>query len=111
VAEQTYTYYTPDHPEGVVVADAALDGLGKAWILGAYRHPDYPSPANVRVGNAGIKVWMVMNWLKLADGNVDEVRHRYPGVLEPEDVKAAQWYYERHKDWIDHRLKEEAEVV
>ena len=109
--KQTYTYYTPEKPQGEVVKDAELVGRGKAWTLGAYRHPTYPSPANVRVGDAGIKVWMVIQWLRLADGRVDDLRNRYAGVLEPEDVEAAKWYYGRHEDWIDQRLKEEAEII
>lgn len=109
--KQTYTYYTREHPEGFVVVDEPLAGHAKAWTLGAYKHPTYPSPANVRVGNAGIKVWMVIQWLKLSGGRVDEVRQRYAGMLEPEDIAAAKWYYARHKDWIDQRLKEEAEIA
>ena len=105
--KQTYTYYSPEEPTGRVVEDAPLSGLGKVWTLGAYQHPTYPSPLNVRVGGAGIKVWMVINWLQLCGDNVDEVLHRYPGTLEREDVEAARWYYETYKSDIDERLAEE----
>ena len=107
---QTYTYYSPTHPEGEAVADAPLAGRGKAWTLGAYKHPTYPSPENVRVGDAGIKVWMVILWLQLSDNSVDTLRERYSQVLAPEDIDAAKWYYENQKEWIDHRLREEEEA-
>ena len=107
---QTYTYYSPDRPQGEVFEDAPLAGRGKAWTLGAYKHPTYPSPANVRVGDAGIKVWMVILWLQLSDNSVDILRERYGQVLTPEDIDAAKWYYENHKEWIDHRLREEEEA-
>lgn len=108
---QTYTYYTPGEPTGRVVRDAELQGKGRTWILGEYGHPVYPSPLNVRVGDAGIKVWMVIQWLQLADGNVEELLQHYPDVLTPEDVAAAQWYYTRYQDEIDQRLAEEAEAI
>ena len=108
---QTYTYYSPEKPQGEVVKDAELQGKGKAWTLGEYKHPTYPSPLNVRVGNAGIKVWMVIQWLELCDGDVAELQRRYPATLEQEDVEAARWYYDGHREWIDQRLKEEAEIA
>jgi uncharacterized protein (DUF433 family) len=107
---QTYTYYSPAHPKGEAVEDAPLAGRGKAWTLGAYKHPTYPSPANVRVGDAGIKVWMVILWLQLSDNSLDELRRRYGDVLQREDVEAAKWYYQGHKEPIDQRLREEEEA-
>ena len=107
---QTYTYYTPDEPQGRIVEDAPLAGRGKAWTLGSYRHPTYPSPLNLRVGKAGIKVWMVINWLGLCDGNVATLLERYGNVLQQEDVDAAKWYYEEHKEWIDQRIREDEEA-
>lgn len=107
---QTYTYYYPDGSVEII-EDASLAGRGKAWVLGAYKPPTYPSPLNVRVGNAGIKVWMAIQWLQLCDWDIDELQRRYPGTLEPEDVEAAKWYYERHKEWIEQRLREEAEIT
>jgi hypothetical protein len=108
--KQTYTYYTPEEPTGRAVRDAPLAGSGKAWTLGEYRHPTYPSPLNVRVGEAGIKVWMVILWLRLCDDNVNTLMERYPQVLQPEDVDAARWFYEGHKEWIDQKLREEEEA-
>ena len=91
--------------------DAPLTGRGKAWTLGAYRHPTYPSPLNVRVGSAGIKVWMVILWLRLCDDDFDEVERRYGSILQREDVDAAKWYYEAHTESIDQRLREEEEAA
>lgn len=106
---QTYTYYTPDESQGRVVEDAPLQGRGKAWTLGSYRHPVYPSPLNVRVGDAGIKVWMVMNWLQQCDGDVDMLFEQYGHVLEREDIDAARWYYDENKDLFDRELGEEGQ--
>lgn len=107
---QTYTYY---HPDGrvEVIENERLAGHGKAWVLGRYVPPVYPSPLNVRVGNAGIKVWMVIHWLKLCDENIDVLLERYPNTVTHEDVEAARWYYERNKEAIDQKLMEEAEVA
>ena len=108
---QTYTYYHPNEPRGKVVPNERLAGRGKAWTLGAYNHPTYPSPLNVRVGDAGIKVWMVISWLKLCDGDVDAVLKRYPVTVTREDIEAARWYYDQAKDAIDRKLAEEAEIA
>jgi uncharacterized protein (DUF433 family) len=107
---QTYTYYYPDGSVRIV-KDAPLAGRGKAWVLGAYNPPVYPSPLNVRVGDAGIKVWMVINWLRLCDENVDTLLEHYGQVLQREDVEAAKWYYQQDRETIDRRLREEAEGV
>ena len=109
--QQTYTYYHRDYPEGRVFENEELAGDGKAWTLGSYKHPTYPSPLNVRVGKAGIKVWMVIQWLRLCDDDVDTLLERYPKTVTRDDVEAARWYYEEHKDWIDRRLMEEAQIA
>ena len=103
---QTYTYYYPDG-KVEIVKDAPLAGRGKAWVLGAYKPPDYPSPLNVRVGDAGIKVWMVINWLKLCSADRQLLLERYGQVLEPEDIDAAVWYYRENEEAIDRRIAEE----
>lgn len=105
------TYYTPEEPTGRVVTDAPLEGQGKAWTLGSYEHPTYPSPLNVRVGNAGIKVWMVIQWLRLCDDDYDVLVRRYGNSLTKSDVDVARWYYNLHKEWIDPRLEEEAQFA
>jgi uncharacterized protein (DUF433 family) len=105
---QTYTYYYPDG-KVEIVKDEPLAGRGKAWVLGAYKPPVYPSPLNVRVGDAGIKVWMVINWLRLCDEDVDTLLKHYGQVLQRDDVEAARWYYSKSRDVIDHKLTEEAE--
>ncbi len=106
---QTYTYYSPDHPQGKVIKDERLAGRGRAWVLGSYKHPVYPSPLNVRVGNAGIKVWMVINWLQLCNGDRQLLLERYGQVLEPGDIAAAVWYYHENQEAIDQRIAEEPE--
>ena len=108
---QTYTYYSPDEPKGKVVEDAPLAGRGKAWTLGSYKHPVYPSPLNVRVGDAGIKVWMVINWLRLCDDNVETLLERYPDTVTLDDVAVARWYYVKNKQAIDRRIAEDAEIA
>lgn len=105
--KQTYTYYSPDEPNGRVVKDAELQGHGKAWTLGEYGHPVYPSPLNVRVGNAGIKVSTVVGWLRANDNNEQQVLERYGQMVDSDDIKAALWYYERNKEAIDQRLADE----
>ena len=107
---QTYTYYYPDG-KVEIVEDAPLAGRGKAWVVGVYNPPVYPSPLNVRVGDAGIKVWMVINWLRLCDEDVDTLLKHYGQVLQREDVEAAKWYYQQDRETIDRRLSEEAEGV
>lgn len=110
VRHKAVTYYTPDEPTGRIVRDARLAGHGKAWTLGAYEHPTYPSPFNVRVGDAGIKVWMVILWLKLSDDDFNELVRRFGNALEPEDVETARWFYESNKQAIDQKLREEEEA-
>lgn len=104
---ETYTYYSPDEPHGKTVVDAPLAGRGKAWALGEYKHPVYPSPLNVRVGDAGIKVWMIINWLREFANDKQRVLAQYGQVLEPEDLDTATWYYHENQEAIDKRLAEE----
>jgi uncharacterized protein (DUF433 family) len=106
---QTYTYYSSEQPEGEVVENAPLAGRGKAWTLGSYLHPTYPSPLNVRVGNAGIKVWMVVGWLRQANGDKEALLSHHGQVLEAEDLDAAVWHYSHYKDAIDEKVAEESE--
>jgi len=105
---QTYTYYTPDSPQGIVIEDSPLQGRGRAWTLGEYRHPVYPSPLNVRVGDAGIHVSLVVSWLRSCGDDVDLLLERYGQLLTREDVEAAQWYYRENGELIDRELREEA---
>lgn len=105
--KETYTYYSPDAPRGVVIEMAPLAGRGKAWVQGSYQHPVYPSPLDVRVGDAGVHVWLVIKWLKAAADDTNRVLDRYDQVLATEDIAAASWYYEKYKDWIDQKLSEE----
>lgn len=107
--KQTYTYYSPEHPQGEGVENAPLAGHGKAWTLGAYRHPTYPSPLNVRVGDAGIKIWMAIEWLHRMNDDKERVLENYGHVLELADIEAAIWHYNKNKEAIDQKITEEAE--
>ncbi len=105
---ETFTYYTPDAPEGHVVENSPLAGRGKAWVAGSYRHPVYPSPLTVRVGEAGIKVWMVIDLLNACGGDEAQLLERYGETFHQEDIEVARWYYQENKDLIDRELREEA---
>lgn len=105
---QTFTYYSPEEPTGHVVKDAPLSGRGKAWTLGEYHHPAYPSPLNVRVGDAGISVSTVITWLKANSNDPNRTLERYGQVLQAEDIAAASWFYSKYKEEIDAELAEMA---
>ena len=108
--KETYTYYSPEEPTGRVIADAPLVGGGRAWTRGKYIHPVYPSPLNVRVGDAGISVPTVISWLRASEDDKSRVLERYGQVLKPEDVDAAIWFYEQNQEAIDQELADEAEA-
>ena len=105
---QTYTYYFPDEPRGRVIKDAPLSGHGKAWTLGEYHHPAYPSPLNVRVGDSGISVSTVISWLRANDNDKSRVLEHYGQVLQSEDIDTAIWFYSRYKEEIDAKLADTA---
>ena len=104
--KETYTYYSPEEPTGRAITDAPLAGTGKAWTAGAYKHPVYPSPLNVRVGNAGISVWIVIGWLQAYENDKRRVIETYGQVLQPADLDAAIWFYQQNQETIDMRLAE-----
>lgn len=105
---QTYTYYDTDGSVKII-EDAPLAGRGKAWVEGAYKPPVYPSPLNVRVGDAGVKVWMVIGLLRSFGQNVEALLKRYGDTVQREDIEVAAWYYHENKDAIDRKLAEEGE--
>lgn len=102
---QTYTYYDADGSVRVV-ENKRLSGRGHVWIDGRYAPPMYPSPLNVRVGDSGIKVWMVIGWLETS-GGVEEMLKRHGDMITRDDVEAAQWYYAQHQDDIHRKLVDE----
>jgi uncharacterized protein (DUF433 family) len=61
----------------------------------------------VRVGDAGIKVWMVIRWLRTVGNDRARVLKHYGQVLQPEDLDAAIWFYEQNRQAVDERLAEE----
>ncbi len=106
---QTFTYYQPDAAPETSSGWREGHGRGKAWVRGTYTPPDYPSPLNVRVGDAGIKVWMVMRWLKELNNDSKRVIGVYDSVLTPEDIEAARRFYADHAEEIDARIEQELE--
>jgi len=106
---ETYTYYYPNKkPE---IRSEPVAGRGRAWVRGSYAPPVYPSPLDVRVGEAGIKAWMVIEWLQLADNDEAKVIEGYGHVVEREDIAAARWVYQRYAAEIDRRIAQELEPV
>ena len=109
---QRFTYFKSDGTSEIrTQPKSPLPATGDVYVRGAYQPPDYPSPLNVRVGKAGIKVWMVVEWLKLCDFDSDEVISRYGGVLRADDIEAAKWFYLANQAEIDRRIAEELEAV
>lgn len=109
MSESVYTYYFPNS-EGEVRA-GPLRGEGRAWVPGEYAHPDYPSPVMVRVGDAGVKIWMVSQWLDLSHDDEDELHRRYGVTLTHKDIEAARWYREQYREMIDERIREESRAI
>ena len=106
----TYTYYEPGG-NARIIEDAPLAGGGTAWVEGAYKPPVYPSPLSVRVGDAGIKVWIVMKWLRFYKDDTDKVLAAYAPTLNRQDVEAALAYYQQNKQTIDEKLQGEPDTV
>lgn len=103
-----FTLYFPDGRSEVV--DGTVPRIGTVWTRGEYRHPTYPSVLNARVGEAGIKVWMVIEWWEFAGRDEQRLLEQYGTILTREDVLAALWYYEQNtytKSEIDRRIREE----
>ena len=75
--------------------------------MGEYKHPVYPSPLNVRVGEAGVKVWTVIGWLHALGDQQGEVFARYGQILQPEDLDVALWFYDQNRQLIDERLADQ----
>ncbi len=106
---EVYTYYYPNEKPQII--SGPLQGRGRAWVRGSYPPPDYPSPLNVRVGEAGIKAWTVIEWLQLADNDEAKILEGYGRIIEREDVEAARWVYQQYAKEIDHRIAQELEPV
>ena len=104
---QIYTYYDPSYPEGKVVEGAAPSRRGKAWTPGSYRHPVYPSPLEVRVGDAGLKVWMVIQLLRACNNDAEELVRRHRETVGHDDIQVAAWFYQNNREAIDRKLEEE----
>lgn len=107
---RTYTYYDLGG-NARIIEDAPLAGSGIAWVEGAYEPPVYPSPLSVRVGDAGIKVWIVMKWLRFYEDDIDKVLTAYAQTLNREDVEAAIAYYQQNQHAIDTKLETEPDAA
>lgn len=109
---QRFTYFKPDGTSEIrTQPEGPLPGPGEVWVRDAYEPPTYPSALNVRVGKAGIKVWMVIQWLGFYDGDVDRMLGKYGNVLTHDDVAAASRFYRNNKvdtAEIDRKIAEEA---
>lgn len=109
---QRFTYFRSDGTSEIrTQPKGPLPQAGEAWVRGAYGPPDSPSALNVRVGKAGIKVWMVILWHRLHGSNKELLLGRYGEVLDPADVDTALWFYERNRAEIDQRIEEEMQPV
>lgn len=106
---EIYTYYFPN-AEGQVCT-GPVKGAGRIWVYGDFTPPNYPSPTVVRVGDAGIKVWMVGQWLDLSGDDEAELARRYGDILKPEDIEAARWYRDKYREEIDERIREESRAI
>lgn len=109
---QAFTYFHEDGRSEIrIQPNGPLPEAGEVWVRGRYAPPDAPSPLDVRVGQAGIKVWMVIQWLTLSDRNVDTLLKGYGSVLTRDDVENALWYYQRNREVIDQRVQQEMQPV
>ncbi len=64
--------------------------------------PSRPGPADARLIQSGVPVWMVAGYIHAAAGDVERVAADYHLPLEA--VEAAFVYHLRHKAAIDARL-------
>ena len=106
---RTYTYYDAGG-DARIIENATLAGNGIAWVEGAYNPPVYPSPLSVRVGDAGIKVWIIMKWLGFYKDDIDKVLAAYSSTVSRKDVEAAVSYYQENKQTIDEKLEAEQDA-
>ncbi|MEX2226395.1 MAG: hypothetical protein WEB52_08100 [Dehalococcoidia bacterium] len=109
MSEDVFTYFARDGQSEVV--HGSLEGRGRIWVRGEYQGNDVPSPLNVRVGDSGIKAWMVILWLNVSEqGNREKLLRDFESVLTREDLENALWFYENSpmaKESIDQRIGEE----
>ncbi len=103
-----FTLYYPDGR--IEMRDEPVAKKGAVWTRGAYAPPTYPSPLSVRVGESGVKVWMVIEWWEFAERDAERLLGQYASMLTHDDILAAVWYYDHNianKDTIDQRIREE----
>jgi uncharacterized protein (DUF433 family) len=104
-----FTYFQQGSPGQVVTGWGEGHGTGKAWVRGAYFHPDVPDPLSVCVGDDGTEIWQLVRWINEYDHDMDRVMAAYGTVLKRVDIEAALRFYEEHKVVIDARIREELE--
>jgi hypothetical protein len=111
---QPFTYFHEDG--GVSVRRAPQEPPprpGEIWARGDYASDVLPAAGDVYVGEtkAGMKVWMLVHWLRLSENDTNTLRRRFaPGVMD-EDIAAAQRFYQRNREEIDRRIAEEIEAA
>ena len=80
---------------------------GRVWTEGTYDDRLRPSAVNMRVGEPGVKVATVLQYLRDLDGDADAVIKMWGGYLTRQDIEDARAYYESNeadKADIDERL-------
>jgi hypothetical protein len=109
---QRFTYFYPDgHTEVRTQPKSPLPRTGEVWIRGVLEAGVSPDPTNVRVGEAGVRAWRIIQALQQAHGNVARAIAGYGGVITPDDIDAATWFYKSNKKDIDREIQHELEPV
>jgi uncharacterized protein (DUF433 family) len=80
--------------------------LSDQELIERYIDPDfdgYPSgPADARLRESGVSVWILVTYLRLFDNDIDEVARQYD--IPREAVQGALAFYRSHKPYIDARI-------
>ena len=75
--------------------------MDKDYLVKKYIEPA-ASPADAWVYGYGVDVWALIAYLRVVDGDIDQVSKAYD--LPREAVEAALAYYSQHEKVIDARL-------
>lgn len=75
--------------------------MDKDYLVRKYIEPA-TSPADAWVSGYGVDVWALIAYLRVVDGDIDQVAEAYD--LPREAVEAALAYYSQHEEVIDARL-------
>ncbi len=64
------------------------------WVDGDYDESVRPSALNMRVGEPGVKVINVLQYLRDFDNDADAVIRAWSPYLKPQDIEDARAFYE-----------------